>query len=49
MQVLVVSGSGLSADSGLPTFRGAGGLYEGVPTEEFLSAAACARSPGARS
>ncbi len=29
MRVLVLGGSGLSADSGLPTFRGAGGLYSG--------------------
>lgn len=47
MRVLVVSGSGLSADSGLPTFRGAGGLYEGMPAEQFLSAATYARDPDA--
>jgi NAD-dependent deacetylase len=47
MRVLVVSGSGLSADSGLPTFRGPGGLYEGVPAEQFLSAATYARDPDA--
>ena len=47
MQVLVVSGSGLSADSGLPTFRGAGGLYEGMAAETFLSAATYARDPEA--
>ena len=47
MRVLVLSGSGLSADSGLPTFRGAGGLYEGLPAERFLSAATYARDPGA--
>ena len=47
MRVLVVSGSGLSADSGLPTFRGAGGLYEGMPAERFLSAATYARDPDA--
>lgn len=45
MKVLVLSGSGLSADSGLPTFRGAGGLYEGVRVEQMLSADGYARDP----
>ncbi len=41
--VLFVTGAGLSADSGLPTYRGVGGLYssgttdEGVPIETALS------------
>jgi NAD-dependent deacetylase len=41
--VLFITGAGLSADSGLPTYRGIGGLYEGndpeegVPIEELLS------------
>ena len=41
--VLFVTGAGLSADSGLPTYRGVGGLYdratvdEGVPIEVALS------------
>ena len=43
MRVLVLSGSGLSADSGLPTFRGAGGLYQGSQAEDFLSADGYAR------
>jgi NAD-dependent deacetylase len=47
MRVIVLSGSGLSADSGLPTFRGAGGLYAGMRAEEFLSAATYARDPEA--
>ncbi len=47
MRVVVLSGSGLSADSGLPTFRGAGGLYEGMSAEAFLSAATYARDPEA--
>eukprot|EP00123_Amoebidium_parasiticum_P001046 comp12033_c0_seq1/m.6728 comp12033_c0_seq1/g.6728 ORF comp12033_c0_seq1/g.6728 comp12033_c0_seq1/m.6728 type:complete len:309 (-) comp12033_c0_seq1:15-941(-) len=34
--VLVVTGAGMSADSGLPTYRGVGGLYEGKETEEGL-------------
>src|SRR5262249_5829088 len=32
--LLFVTGAGLSADSGLPTYRGVGGLYEGDATEE---------------
>lgn len=41
--VLCVTGAGISADSGLPTYRGIGGLYdievtdEGLPIEEILS------------
>lgn len=34
--VLVLTGAGLSADSGLPTYRGVGGLYEGAVTEDGL-------------
>lgn len=42
-RVLFVTGAGISADSGLPTYRGIGGLYEdsatedGVPIELALS------------
>ncbi|MCR9164113.1 MAG: SIR2 family NAD-dependent protein deacylase [Nannocystaceae bacterium] len=42
-RVLFVTGAGVSADSGLPTYRGVGGLYdsgttdEGVPIEVALS------------
>ena len=41
--VLFVTGAGVSADSGVPTYRGVGGLYdvelteEGLPIEEVLS------------
>lgn len=31
---LFITGAGLSADSGLPTYRGAGGLYDGTTTED---------------
>ena len=34
--VLVITGAGLSADSGLPTYRGIGGLYDGRDPEEGL-------------
>lgn len=42
-RVLFITGAGISADSGLPTYRGIGGLYErdateeGVPIEVALS------------
>jgi NAD-dependent deacetylase len=42
-RILFITGAGLSADSGLPTYRGIGGLYnekltaEDVPIEEALS------------
>jgi NAD-dependent deacetylase len=42
-EILVVTGAGISADSGLPTYRGFGGLYddkvteEGLPIEQALS------------
>ncbi|MGA4815828.1 hypothetical protein ACPA9J_14595 [Pseudomonas aeruginosa] len=32
-RILVITGAGLSADSGMPTYRGLGGLYNGR-TEE---------------
>lgn len=35
--VLFITGAGISADSGLPTYRGVGGLYNGDQTEEGLS------------
>jgi len=35
-RVLFVTGAGLSADSGLPTYRGVGGLYEGMSTPDGL-------------
>lgn len=41
--LLFITGAGISADSGLPTYRGIGGLYnvndteEGLPIEELLS------------
>ncbi len=35
-RVLFITGAGLSADSGLPTYRGIGGLYEQVATSEGI-------------
>lgn len=43
--LLVITGAGMSADSGLPTYRGVGGLYnddsteDGMPIEQALSGA----------
>lgn len=34
--ILVVTGAGISADSGLPTYRGIGGLYEEALTEDNI-------------
>lgn len=34
---LFITGAGISADSGLPTYRGVGGLYDRAPTDEGLS------------
>lgn len=36
-RVLFITGAGISADSGLPTYRGTGGLYDGRHTEEGIS------------
>lgn len=50
-RVLYITGAGVSADSGLPTYRGVGGLYdsgttdEGVPIEVALSGQMLARRP----
>lgn len=35
-RILFITGAGLSADSGLPTYRGVGGLYDDGTTEEGL-------------
>ena len=51
-QILFITGAGISADSGIPTYRGVGGLYEGdLPAEdgfaieEILSGSMFARRP----
>jgi NAD-dependent deacetylase len=49
--ILFITGAGMSADSGLPTYRGIGGLYnqkhtdEGIPIEEALSGEMLATRP----
>jgi len=34
--ILFITGAGISADSGIPTYRGIGGLYDDVDTEEGI-------------
>jgi NAD-dependent deacetylase len=43
----VVTGAGVSAASGVPTFRGAGGLWRGFRAEELATPQAFARDPNA--
>jgi NAD-dependent deacetylase len=44
--VTVLTGSGISAESGLPTFRGVGGLWRAHRVEELASPEGFARDPG---
>lgn len=49
-RILIITGAGLSADSGLPTYRGITGLYngltrEGMPIEQVLSATVLQSDP----
>jgi len=43
--IVVLTGAGISAESGLPTFRGADGLWMGRRLEEVATAEAFARQP----
>ena len=49
--VFVITGAGMSADSGVPTYRGVGGLYEnkdtedGLPIEKALSGSVFRKQP----
>jgi NAD-dependent deacetylase len=43
--VTVLTGAGISADSGVPTFRGADGLWKNFRPEELASPEAFARDP----
>jgi NAD-dependent deacetylase len=51
-RVLVITGAGMSADSGLPTYRGVGGLYDrdltddGITIEDALSGPMFEQDPG---
>lgn len=44
-QVVVQTGAGVSAASGVPTFRGSGGLYNGVSVEDLATPQGFARNP----
>src|SRR5262245_42848422 len=43
--IAVLTGAGVSADSGIPTFRGAGGLWRNVRPEELATPGAFHRDP----
>jgi len=44
-RVTVLTGAGVSAASGIPTFRGAGGLWRNFRSEDLATAAAFERDP----
>lgn len=49
-RILLITGAGISADSGLPTYRGVGGLYnghtdDGLPIEAALSGSMLKQDP----
>ena len=44
-RVFILTGAGISAESGLPTFRGEGGLWRNVRVEEVASPVAWQRDP----
>jgi NAD-dependent deacetylase len=44
-RVVVFTGAGVSAESGIPTFRGAGGLWRDFRPEELATPGAFARDP----
>ena len=43
--MVVLTGAGISAESGVPTFRGAGGLWQNYRAEELATPRAFARDP----
>jgi len=45
LHIVVLSGAGISAESGLPTFRGDGGLWEGHSVYEVATPEAWERDP----
>jgi NAD-dependent deacetylase len=47
MNTVVLTGAGISAESGLATFRGGGGLWAGSRVEEVCTPEALERNPDA--
>ena len=45
MKVLILTGAGISAESGIPTFRGSDGLWEGHRIEDVATPEAFERNP----
>lgn len=45
-KLVVLSGSGISAESGISTFRGGNGLWDNVPVEEICTPEGWYRNPG---
>ena len=46
MKIVILTGAGISAESGVPTFRAADGLWEGHRVEEVASPEGFERNPG---
>lgn len=46
MRVVILTGAGISAESGIRTFRDAGGLWEGHDVQEVATPEAFERNPG---
>jgi len=46
-RIVVLTGAGISAESGVPTFRDSGGLWEGHRVEDVATPEGFARDPGA--
>jgi len=44
-RIAVLTGAGISAESGVPTYRGAGGIWSGFSAEELASSEGFARDP----
>lgn len=46
MSLVVLTGAGISAESGVPTFRGAAGIWRNMRPEDLATPAAFIRDPG---
>jgi len=44
-KIVVLTGAGISAESGIPTFRDSGGLWEGYPVEDVATPQGWMRNP----